>query len=560
MFTVRPARINALLGSELTAGDMAGLLAPLGIEAVAAGAEDDAPLQVTVPTFRPDIRPAPAGEADIAEEVARTYGYSRIARRTPSWPQPGRLTPFQRDRRLVKDVLCGLGCHEVWTSTFVSESDQRNSGFDPPYVEVTNPLVESERFLRSSMAGGLVQTVVYNTERRQGEVQLFEVGSVFRIADDRSGDRDDGPAADIAERLSAIFARQGDDAWTAMAAWTTVADALRIDDWVLGDPSELGPSARMLHSHRSASLAVVIDRAASGNGRQAPVGAVGELDPHLAAQFGLVNPDGRPRRAGWLDLDIGILLDRERIPRRSEEARPITRFPSSDIDLAFVVEESVAGRFGRADTAPFGWGSARVGRAVRRLPGAVGGGGVAEPRLPAAVQCPGPDAHRRGDGPVPFRLHRRGGDRARGPIALSRAYPGLGRIEGFEGGQGPRPQPGDQVPAVLGRERVEEGQCDQFVGGAGAGWVPRCQVGLDDGEGPLEQVPVGFEDGHPFGHEVGQFGEDHRLTRVVVARLDHGQIDGHEFGEAVDEGSDQEAPVLGSQGLGSQIDDGCGDG
>ena len=80
----------------------------------------------------------------------------------------------------------------------------------------------------------------------------------------------------------------------------------------------------------------------SGNGRRALVGAVGELDPHLAAHFGLVNPDGRPRRAGWLDLDIGILLDRERIPRRSEEARPITRFPSSDIDLAFVVEESVA--------------------------------------------------------------------------------------------------------------------------------------------------------------------------------------------------------------------------
>ena len=75
---------------------------------------------------------------------------------------------------------------------------------------------------------------------------------MFRISDDPSGDRDDGPPADIAERLSAIFALEGDDAWTAMAAWRTVADALRIDDWVLGDPSELGPSARMVHSHRSA--------------------------------------------------------------------------------------------------------------------------------------------------------------------------------------------------------------------------------------------------------------------------------------------------------------------
>ena len=186
---VRPSRINALLGSDLTAGAVAGLLAPLGIEAVPDGSGDGASLHVTVPTFRPDIRPAPVGEADIAEEVARTFGYSRITRRTPSWPQPGRLTAYQRDRRFLKDVLCGLGCQEVWTTTFVSEFDQVTSGFDPPYVEVANPLVDSERFLRSSMAPGLIRTVIYNTDRRQGELRLFEVGSVFRMADAATGAR-----------------------------------------------------------------------------------------------------------------------------------------------------------------------------------------------------------------------------------------------------------------------------------------------------------------------------------------------------------------------------------
>jgi phenylalanyl-tRNA synthetase beta chain len=58
-------------------------------------------------------------------------------------------------------------------------------------------------------------------------------------------------------------------------------------------------------------------------------------------RFGLVDPDGRPRRTGWLDLDIGTLLDRHRVPRRSDEAQPVTRFPSSDVDLAFVVDESI---------------------------------------------------------------------------------------------------------------------------------------------------------------------------------------------------------------------------
>ena len=128
-----------------------------------------------------------------------------------------------------------------------------------------------------------------------------------------------------------------------MAAWRAIAEALRIGDWVLGDHSELGPVAGALHPHRSASVSSVISVPANGESgeRTTELGAVGELDPSVASRFGLLNPDGRPRRVGWIDLDIGILLDRQRVPRRSEEAVAVTRFPSSDIDLAFVVEESV---------------------------------------------------------------------------------------------------------------------------------------------------------------------------------------------------------------------------
>jgi phenylalanyl-tRNA synthetase beta chain len=342
--TVRPSRINALLGSELTSSGIADLLTPLGIESDLLGNSDDSPMRVTVPTYRPDIRPAPMGEADIAEEVARTYGYARITRRMPSWPQPGHLTTYQRDRRLLKDVLCGLGCHEGWTTTFVSEFDQVQAGFDPPYVEVTNPLVESERFLRSSMVPGLIRAVIYNTERRQGDVRLFEVGSVFCYPEDPPVDPEDGPPADTSERLSAIFAAEGDDAWMAVAAWRIIADALRIADWVMGDRPHFSPAAKALHVYRSASLSSIVTGPVDENGfseHPTELGVIGELDPYLVGQFGLLNADGRPRRVGWLDLDIGTLLDRHRVPRRTEEARPITRFPSSDVDLAFVVRDPV---------------------------------------------------------------------------------------------------------------------------------------------------------------------------------------------------------------------------
>jgi phenylalanyl-tRNA synthetase beta chain len=340
---VRPHRINELLGTEFTADDIAGLLAPLGIDAQPQ-AEDDGSLWVTVPTYRPDIRPAPIGEADIAEEVARTYGYARIQRRTPSWPQPGRLTDFQKDRRRLKDIMAGLGCSEAWTATFVSNFDQVHSGFDAPYVEVTNPLVDSERFLRSSLAPGLIKAVIYNTERRQGDVRLFEVGTTFIYPESPPVDPEDGPPAETAERLSAIFALEGDDAWTAVAAWRTIADALGIADWIMGDRVHFGPASQVLHIYRSAALNSIVTTPPDEYGfteQPTELGVVGELDPYIVGQFGLVNPDGRPRRVGWLDLDIGVLLDRSLVPRRPEMAEPISRFPSSDIDLAFVVRDAV---------------------------------------------------------------------------------------------------------------------------------------------------------------------------------------------------------------------------
>jgi phenylalanyl-tRNA synthetase beta chain len=340
---VRPHHINDLLGTMFTADDIAGLLAPLGIEA-RPQAGDDGSLWVTVPTYRPDIRPAPVGEADIAEEVARTYGYARIQRRTPSWPQPGRLTDFQKDRRRLKDIMAGLGCSEAWTATFVSNFDQVHAGFDAPYVEVTNPLSESEPFLRSSLAPGLIRAVLYNTERRQGEVRLFEVGTTFIYPETPPVDPEDGPPAETAERLSAIFALEGDDAWTAVAAWRTIAEALGLADWIMGDRPHFGPASQVLHIYRSAALTSIVTTPPDENGfteQPTELGVVGELDPYMVGQFGLVNPDGRPRRVGWLDLDIGVLLDRSVVPRRSEIAQPISRFPSSDIDLAFVVRDAV---------------------------------------------------------------------------------------------------------------------------------------------------------------------------------------------------------------------------
>jgi phenylalanyl-tRNA synthetase beta chain len=66
------------------------------------------------------------------------------------------------------------------------------------------------------------------------------------------------------------------------------------------------------------------------------VGAVGEVDPIVADDFGAGG-----RRIGWLEVDLGRLLDPAIVPRRPEQSWPISRFPSSDIDLAFVAADEV---------------------------------------------------------------------------------------------------------------------------------------------------------------------------------------------------------------------------
>ncbi len=360
--SVRPDRINSLLGTDFGPDRMVQLLEPLGFvaEEHRGDGDDRGTIELVVPTFRSDIRRAPMGEADIAEEVARAHGYSRLGRRRPSWPQPGRLTRRQRDRRLLGDLLCGLGCSEAWTATFTDASDQAASGEEPPYVEVTNPLVESERYLRSSLLPGLVHAVAYNSDRRQGAVRLFEVGTVFsrtgdvaQVATDgpsgRTGGRPDRsvtvPPASMTERLSAVFASEGDDGFTAAAAWRTIAEGLRLAHWELRSGSLSGPERTRLHPYR---CALIWSGSLDGTGLSDPargtvmVGSLGEVHPAAVARLGLVDGVGRPRRLGWLDLDLDHLLDPERAPRRLPASRPISRFPSSDIDLAFVARESVA--------------------------------------------------------------------------------------------------------------------------------------------------------------------------------------------------------------------------
>ncbi len=172
---VRPARVNALLGTALSSEEMALLIEPIGYGCESAGDE----LLVTVPTWRPDS----TIEVDVIEEIGRHFGFSNIERSVPVSPRTGALSPRQRDRRTLRRALIGAGLSEAMPMPFLAPGDLERCGLDADGLVLANPLAAEESILRTSLLPGLLKAVAYNERHRMSGVRLFEMGRVFAIGD-----------------------------------------------------------------------------------------------------------------------------------------------------------------------------------------------------------------------------------------------------------------------------------------------------------------------------------------------------------------------------------------
>ena len=303
---VRTPRVNAILGTELTDEQIAGYLRPIGFDV--APAEGDVQ-PVTSPGFRPDV----ATEIDVIEEVARHHSYAAIPRRRPPGVHTGGLTERQRERRQLRHVLAGLGISEALPLPFLAPDDLVKAGLDGPRVTVTNPLAAEESVLRPSLRPGLLGALAYNARHRNRGVALFEIGHVFRVPPEGQ------QLPDEREVLAVILGEA--EAPAAVEVWRLVAEALGFADATL-DPDGIEASSAGLHPTRTAHVGVAGER----------VGLVGEIDPGVVAAYDL------GERVAWLEVDLDALLA---LPHGARRYREVSRYPSSDIDLAFEVDEAV---------------------------------------------------------------------------------------------------------------------------------------------------------------------------------------------------------------------------
>ncbi len=295
---VRVAKVNALLGTSLSTTEIRNLIGGLGFAAT--GAET---LSVTVPSWRPDC----IAEVDIIEEVARQYGYANVGKTVPKSAMHGRLSPVQARRRHLRGVLLGLGLNEVMPNPFLADDDLVRAGLGGPALRIINSLVADESVLRTSLRPGLLKAVAFNESHRRAQVSLFEIGHAYPPGE--------GELPAEYEQLAVVLA--GRDATVAMDVWREVAAAMGFGARV--DQSKPPPG---LHPTRSATLSLGRD----------PIGTVGEVHPDVLDAYGI------DERVALLELDLSVLLATE---AKVAVWKPTSRFPSSDLDLAFVTPDSV---------------------------------------------------------------------------------------------------------------------------------------------------------------------------------------------------------------------------
>jgi phenylalanyl-tRNA synthetase beta chain len=165
--TVRSSRVAKVLGARVPSADAAARLTAIGFTVDAE--EGEGQLRVVPPSWRPDI----VAEIDVIEEIARLRGYDWFPTEIrPFQPGTSPDDPIWVQSARVREALVAMGLLEARPMPFTK-------GAPTGYVRVANPLAEDEPYLRRDILDTLARRAEENLAHMQGNVRLFEIGSVF---------------------------------------------------------------------------------------------------------------------------------------------------------------------------------------------------------------------------------------------------------------------------------------------------------------------------------------------------------------------------------------------
>ena len=308
---VEPEKINALLGTDVSENVMYTILQKVGFQTTKQRG------MIEVPSWRGDVKEM----ADLAEEVARFFGYNNI----PTTLMKGQTTlggysPEQKLERTLGSVCRACGYDEIITYSFISPTWYDKIGwpendFHRKSFKILNPLGEDTSIMRTTTLPSMLDILARNYNYRNKDAHLYELGRVYMPGGE------DGLASE-AKILTLGAYGEGFDFYNLKGTVEAILNGIRAEDihfeGSLGAPSDVS-----YHPGRFATIW-------SGTNQ---VGVMGQIHPNVAKNFGV---DGELYCA---ELSFDSLY--YHAMGADPEYVPLPRFPSVTRDIAVVCDESV---------------------------------------------------------------------------------------------------------------------------------------------------------------------------------------------------------------------------
>ena len=300
-----PDKINALLGTDVPAGEMQEILRALDF-----GVDGET---ITVPSWRGDVQ----HYSDLAEEVARFHGYNNI----PCTLQRGETTqggysPAQQAERRLGQVCRTCGYSEIITYSFVSPACYDKIGWAPDEplrqsLRILNPLGEDTSIMRTTTLPSMLEVLARNCNYRNMGVKLYEIGKIYLPGGE------DGLAREPKMLTLGAYGEEMD-----FYAMKGVVEAILADLRAAEVAFEACQDDPSYHPGRCAKIRA---------GEQW-VGVMGQIHPAVAANYGVETP------LYCAELSFEALLA---VQGPGAEYVPLPRFPAVARDIAVVCKDEV---------------------------------------------------------------------------------------------------------------------------------------------------------------------------------------------------------------------------
>ncbi len=317
--TFRPEKANELIGIDLKRDVIIDILTRLECRISECA---DGTVTVIPPHYRIDIE----REVDLIEEIARLNGYDKIPATMPiARVVSDRPTRHQEIEKRVRDLLVNNGMTEIINFSFTAPDAAGKlllKDDDPRHIAIklTNPLVDEQSVMRTTLLPGLLETAARNMNFRSLDLKIFEIRRVYL-----PGDGESMPREPLCIVGAVTGSRDGDgwsrpnemvDFYDAKGIVETVLDYLDIGgiSWVTDNPE------RYYHPGKSCGIFA---------GRDC-IGSVGELHPTVQKNFGIEKP------IYCFELDFEKLV---KLARTKKTIAAPSRFPDSTRDIALLVPE-----------------------------------------------------------------------------------------------------------------------------------------------------------------------------------------------------------------------------